>query len=86
MNKSIKFTLSKIYKNRPYILSILQKDGSAPNRILFLTDGETKTLRRLKTAQVIDEQLFDTIEITAAETAKEFLAECMRRQILVLVE
>ena len=79
-------TLSQIYENKPYILSFLQKDGSAPSRILFLTDDETKTLRLLKTARVIGEQLFDTIEITEKETAKEFLAECMRRQILVAAE
>lgn len=79
-------TLSQIYKNRPYILSLLQKDGSAPNLILFLTEHETKTLRRFKTAQIISEPLFDTIEITETEPAKEFLAECMRRQILVAAE
>ncbi len=76
-------TLSQIYENKPYMLSLLPKDGSTPNRILFLTDDETKTLRRLKTAHVIGERLFDTIEITEKEIAKEFLAECMRRQILV---
>jgi hypothetical protein len=76
-------TLSQIYENKPYILYLLQKDGGVPNRILFLTDDETKTLRLLKTAQVIDEQLFDTIEISEKEAAKAFLAECMRRQILV---
>ncbi len=78
-------TLSQIYKNKPYILSLLQKDGKTPNRILFLTDAEANTLWRLKTTQVIGERLFDTIEITDREIAKEFLAECMRKQILVAV-
>jgi len=79
-------TLSQIWENKPYILSFLQKDENAPNRILFLTDDETKTLRIFKTAQTIGEQLLDRIEIADKEIAKAFLAECMRRQILVLVE
>ncbi len=79
-------TLSQLYENKPYILSLRQKDGSGPNRILFLTDDEAKTIKRLKTPQVIGEQLFDTIEIKDKEIAKEFLAECMRRQILLEIE
>jgi len=79
-------TLSQIHENKPYTLALLHKDGSPPSRILFLTGNEAKTLRRFKTAQVVGEQLFDTIDITETGTAKEFLAECMRRQILLAVK
>jgi hypothetical protein len=79
-------TLSKIHGNKPYLVVLLQKDGSPPSRLIFLTDNEKKTLGRFKTAQVIGERLFDTIAITETEIAKEFLAECMRNQVLVAAD
>jgi Fe-S-cluster containining protein len=79
-------TLSKIHGNKPYLMVLLQKEGGPPIRLIFLTDNEKKTLKRFKTAQVIGERLFDTIAIKEKEIAKEFLAECMRKQILVAAD
>ena len=79
-------TLTKIHRDMPYLLILLQKDESSPSRILFLTDTEKETLERFKSAQIIEEGLFDIIAITETEIAKGFLAECMRKQILVAAE
>ncbi len=58
-------------------------DDSTSEKKLFLTVAENRVLDLFKTAQVIGEQLFDTPEVAQLDNPRAFLAQCMRRDILV---
>ena len=51
----------------------------------FLTDSEAELLRFLGTPRDLDEPFFAEAVVTALDDPRGFLAECLRREILVVV-
>ncbi len=63
-----------------------QKEAGISDVRLFLSAEEADALALFKTRQVIGEALLCRSEMTALGDAKGFLAECMRRQVLIASE
>jgi Fe-S-cluster containining protein len=76
--------LSRFYKDKPHILT-RKKGPENPREIrLFVSREEKAVLELFKTKRVLGEQLLDMPELKATRNPKDFLAECMRRDILVV--
>lgn len=72
--------VSKLYKDKPFKLT--RHNDDKPALEVFLTTREREALRVFETPQVIGEALLDRSELRALDEPKDFLAECMRAEIL----
>lgn len=80
--------VSRLYENKAFRLIVPPADtGDAdsaedvPSEV-FLTAAERSALSLFESPRTIDQSLLDTPELSALESPKDFLAECMRCGIL----
>ena len=59
------------------------REAGEKNARLFLSANEASALRLFSVPQIIGEALLERDELTRLGDAKGFLAECMRREILL---
>ncbi len=71
---------SRLYAEKPYKLICSDSNGGASE--MFLTRSETAVIRLFETPRIIGEALLLLPELCALEAPKDFLAECMRCEVL----
>lgn len=69
------------HEDRPWVLL----DGESQARV-FCSSAQAALIRVFSTPQVFGEALFEGAEIEALEDARGFLAQCLRRRLLVEVK
>ncbi len=74
---------ARLYGNKPFRATLPREDGEGKPLQVFLSKDENRSLQLFKEPQIIGEALLETPELTALAAPKEFLAECMRCDILV---
>ena len=74
--------LSAIYRDKPLYVEVPEKNGTLSR--LFLSEAEVRVLRLFGSPRIVGEALLETAEMQALDDAKAFLAECLRRQILIV--
>ncbi|MBN2525976.1 MAG: hypothetical protein JXR76_06235 [Deltaproteobacteria bacterium] len=75
--------LSKLYSDRPKMVTLSGNDDTAKPRRFFLYKEESDILRLFAEPVVIDEVLFEKKEIADFADARDFLAECLRKSVLI---
>ena len=76
--------LANIHGDKPHFVVVPREpDDTEPAQRLFLSEAEASVLALFDPPQIIGESLLERPELTALDDAKGFLAECMRRRILV---
>lgn len=75
--------LSMVYKDKPLYLVVPLQESGILNVRLFLSREEAAVLAIFKERQVIGEALLEREEMAALDDARVFLAECLRRNILL---
>ncbi|MBN2715036.1 MAG: hypothetical protein JXX14_04220 [Deltaproteobacteria bacterium] len=76
-------SLSRLHGDRPAVVSLSGNTASAEPRRYFLWNEEVAILKLFADPVVIEEALFEKNEIADFAEARDFLAECLRKSILV---
>lgn len=78
--------LSALHRDRPLVVTVAGNDNTAEPHRYFLHKAESDILGLFTEPVVIGEALFEKKEIADFEDARDFLAECLRKSVLIPAE
>jgi hypothetical protein len=78
--------LSALHRDRPLVVTVAGNDDAAEPHRYFLHKEESDILDLFTEPVVIGEALFEKKEIADFEDARDFLAECLRKSVLIPAE